>query len=299
MVEYVQTDVWVRFQRLRGHRCLYVCASDAHGTPTMLRAEQEGIAPEVLVERVTAEHARDFATYRISVDNYLTTHSPENEELTAELYRGSRPAVSSRARRSSRRYDEKRQMFLPDRYVNGTCPNCGAPDQYGDSCENCGATYSPLELKDAVSTVSGTTPTVRESEHLFLKLSAFEDELRRWVPEHVDAALARKLDEWFKAGAQGLGHLARRAVLRLPHSRRARQVLLRVVRRADRLHGELPEPVPARRHRLRRVLGRRRARTSSITSSARTSPTSTRCSGRRCSRAPATASRAACSCTAT
>ena len=167
---YVQTDIWVRFQRLRGHRCLYVCASDAHGTPTMLRAEQEGIAPEALVARVTAEHARDFATYRISVDNYLTTHSPENEELTTELYRRLAAGGFIARKTIKQAYDEQRQMFLPDRYVRGTCPNCGAPDQYGDSCENCGATYSPLELKDAVSTVSGTPPTVRESEHLFLKL---------------------------------------------------------------------------------------------------------------------------------
>jgi methionyl-tRNA synthetase len=197
---YVQTDVWVRFQRLRGQRCLYVCASDAHGTPTMLRAEQEGTTPEALVARVTAEHKRDFETYRIGVDNYLTTHSPENEELTALLY-GRLAAGGFIARATIKQaYDEKRQMFLPDRYVKGTCPNCGAADQYGDSCEVCGATYSPLELKDAVSTVSGTKPTVRESEHLFLKLSAFESELRGWVEGHVDETLARKLDEWFKAG---------------------------------------------------------------------------------------------------
>jgi methionyl-tRNA synthetase len=200
VLEHVQTDIWVRFQRLRGHRCLFVCASDAHGTPTMLRAEQEGITPEDLVARVTAEHERDFATYRISVDNYLTTHSPENEQLTAELYRRLAAGGFITRRTIKQAYDEKRQMFLPDRYVKGTCPNCGAPEQYGDSCEVCGATYSPLELKDAVSTVSGTKPTVRESEHLFLKLAAFEDELRRWVPEHVDQTLARKLDEWFKAG---------------------------------------------------------------------------------------------------
>ena len=197
---YVQTDIWVRFQRLRGHRCLYVCASDAHGTPTMLRAEREGTAPDTLVARVTAEHARDFATYRISVDNYLTTHSPENEELTTELYRRLAAGGFIVRRTIKQAYDEQRQMFLPDRYVRGTCPNCGALDQYGDSCEVCGTTYSPLELKDAVSTVSGTPPTVRESEHLFLKLSAFEGELKRWVPEHVDETLARKLDEWFKAG---------------------------------------------------------------------------------------------------
>jgi methionyl-tRNA synthetase len=200
LLGYIQTDIWVRFQRLRGHRCLYVCASDAHGTPTMLRAESEGISPDTLVARVTAEHARDFATYRISVDNYLTTHSPENEELTTELYNrlAARGFIARKTIKQA--YDEVRQMFLPDRYVRGTCPVCGKPDQYGDSCENCGATYSPLDLKDAVSTVSGTTPTVRESEHLFLKLDAFEPELRHWVDEHVDTVLARKLDEWFKTG---------------------------------------------------------------------------------------------------
>ena len=200
LLGYVQTDIWVRFQRLRGVRCLYVCASDAHGTPTMLRAEQEGVAPDVLVERVTAEHRRDFATFDISVDNYLTTHSPENEELTTGLYE--RLAANGFIGRKviKQAYDAERQMFLPDRYVRGTCPNCGAPDQYGDSCENCGATYSPLDLKDAVSTLSGTPPTVRESEHLFLKLGLFEKELHDWVNEHVDAALVRKLDEWFGAG---------------------------------------------------------------------------------------------------
>jgi methionyl-tRNA synthetase len=200
VLEYVQTDVWVRFQRLRGETCWYVCASDAHGTPTMLRAEQERIAPAELIKRVSADHRRDFATYRISVDNYITTHDPENEQMTAELYRrlAARGFIARKVVKQA--YDEERQMFLPDRYVRGTCPNCGTPDQYGDSCENCGATYSPLDLKDAVSTLSGTKPSARESEHLFLKLSSFEKELAEWVPKHVEATLARKLDEWFKAG---------------------------------------------------------------------------------------------------
>ena len=200
VVEYVQTDIWVRYQRLRGERCWYVCASDAHGTPTMLRAELEGIAPEELIKRVSAEHKRDFATFRISVDNYITTHDPENEELTTELYRrlAARDFIVRKVIKQA--YDLERQMFLPDRYVRGTCPHCGAADQYGDSCENCGHTYSPLDLKDAVSTLSGTKPAARESEHLFLRLDRFQDELRAWVPKHVDAALARKLDEWFDAG---------------------------------------------------------------------------------------------------
>ena len=200
LVEYVQTDIWVRFQRLMGNHCLYVCASDAHGTPTMLRAEQEGISAESLIERVSAEHRRDFATFRISVDNYLTTHAPENEELTTEIYRRLSTAGHISRKTIRQAFDDERKMFLPDRYVRGTCPVCDTPDQYGDSCENCGATYSPLELKDAISVVSGSKPSVRESEHLFFKLGDFETELRAWVPAHVDAALARKLEEWFKAG---------------------------------------------------------------------------------------------------
>ena len=200
LVEYVQTDVWVRYQRLRGRRCYYVCASDAHGTPTMLRAEQEGIRPDALIARISEEHRQDFATFRISVDNYLTTHAAENEELTGEMYRRLAAGGYIRRQTITQAYDEQKQMFLPDRYVRGTCPICNTADQYGDSCESCGATYSPLDLKDAVSVVSGTKPSVRKSEHLFFRLSAFEPQLRDWVPRHLDAALARKLDEWFSAG---------------------------------------------------------------------------------------------------
>ena len=200
LVEYVQTDVWARFQRLRGHRCIYICASDAHGTPTMLRAEEEGVAAEELIDRIAAEHRRDFERFRISVDNYLTTHAPENEALTAKIY--ARLMDAGHIGRSTIRqaYDEAKQMFLPDRYVRGTCPACGATDQYGDACENCSAIYSPLDLKDAVSVISGTAPSVRESEHLFFKLKHFEAELAEWVPDHVDPAMARKLEEWFRAG---------------------------------------------------------------------------------------------------
>jgi methionyl-tRNA synthetase len=200
MVEYVQADVWVRFQRMRGQECYFACASDAHGTPTMLRAEEEKTTPEALLDRVFKEHRRDFSAYRISVDNYLTTHAPENRELTYELY-GRLVERGFIARKTIKQaYDEVRGMFLPDRYVRGTCPNCNTPDQYGDSCEQCGAAYSPLDLKDAVSTVSGTPPSIRESEHIFFKLGEFTEELRAWVAGHVDASMARKLDEWFEAG---------------------------------------------------------------------------------------------------
>ena len=189
-------------------------------------------------------------------------------------------------------------MFLPDRYVRGTCPVCSTPDQYGDSCESCGATYSPLELKDAVSTVSGTPPTVRESEHLFLKLERFRGRAARvgaGARRRRARAQARRV---VQGGPQGLGHLARRALLRLPHSRRARQVLLRLVRRADRLHGELPESLPPRRHRLRRVLGRRQpARALSLHRQGH--PVLPRAVlARDAVGRAATASRAACSCTA-
>ena len=199
-VEYTQTDVWVRFQRMRGHRCIYVCASDAHGTPTMLRAQEAGIAPQALVEAVAAGHRRDFETFRISVDNYQTTHSAENRELTAKLYLRLKAAGHIHRRLIKQAYDEEQNLFLPDRYVRGECPACGAPDQYGDACEHCSANYTPMDMNNPVSVVSGTTPTVRESEHFFFRLGDFEEELRAWVPEHVDSSMVNKLDEWFQAG---------------------------------------------------------------------------------------------------
>jgi methionyl-tRNA synthetase len=202
MVEYVQTDIWVRFQRMRGHEVYFCCASDAHGTPTMLKAAEENTTPEALLERVYQEHRSDFEQFGISVDNYRTTHSPENLEATTELYRRLSDNGYISRRTISQAYDLERGMFLPDRYVRGTCPKCGAADQYGDSCEVCGSAYSPLDLKDAVSTVSGTKPTIRESEHLFLRLAEFESELREWVSRSLDAGMARKLDEWFDAGLQ-------------------------------------------------------------------------------------------------
>ena len=200
LVEYTQTDIWVRFQRMRGHHCIYVCASDAHGTPTMLRADEAGVAPEALVGEVAEGHRKDFESFRISVDNYQTTHSAENLELTREMYRRLKEKGYIDRRVITQAYDEQKRMFLPDRYVRGECPSCGAADQYGDACENCSATYAPMDLANPVSVVSGTTPSLRESEHFFFRLSAFEDELRAWVPEHVDASMVKKLDEWFQAG---------------------------------------------------------------------------------------------------
>ena len=200
LVEYTQTDIWARFQRMRGHRCIYICASDAHGTPTMLRAEEAGVAPETLAAEVAEGHRKDFESFRISVDNYQTTHSAENLKLTREMYRRLKENGYIDRRVITQAYDEQKHMFLPDRYVRGECPSCGAADQYGDACENCSATYAPMDLKNPVSAVSGSTPSLRESEHLFFRLSAFEEELREWVPKHVDASMVRKLDEWFREG---------------------------------------------------------------------------------------------------
>ncbi len=201
IVEYVQTDIWVRFQRMRGHDCLFIWASDAHGTPIMLKARQEGITPEQLIERVGAEQRRDFGEFDISYDNFHTTHSDENREVTYEIYR--RLVAGGHIRRETivQAYDEQAKMFLPDRYVRGTCPKCGALDQYGDSCEVCGATYTPADLLNAVSVVSGTAPVQKESEHLFFKLGNFEPMLRAWTgSERLQPAVAAKLGEWFGAG---------------------------------------------------------------------------------------------------
>jgi methionyl-tRNA synthetase len=201
LLEAVQTDIWVRFQKLRGHECYYVCADDTHGTPIMLKAQAEGITPEELIERVNRDHQRDLADMLIGFDNYGSTHSPENAALCREMYLALRDAGFIAKRSVRQAYDEQAQMFLPDRYVKGTCPNCGSPDQYGDSCEVCGATYAPSELKDPVSVVSGTTPVERESEHYFFELSAFEASLKAWVSSGaVRSNVAHKLEEWFSQG---------------------------------------------------------------------------------------------------
>jgi methionyl-tRNA synthetase len=201
ILEAVQTDVWVRFQRLRGHEAYYFCAEDAHGTPIMLKAESEGVTPEALIARVATEHRADYRDFLIQHDHFHSTHSVENRELTAELYRRL-DAGGHILRRSVRQaFDAEKQMFLPDRYVRGTCPVCGTKDQYGDSCENCGATYSPADLLDPVSVLSGTRPIERESEHLFFRLGQFEPMLREWTRSgSVQESVANKLDEWFAAG---------------------------------------------------------------------------------------------------
>ncbi len=203
LVEYIQTDIWVRFQKLRGHDCIYVCASDAHGTPIMLKARELGITPEALTEGYSKEFVDDFAGFRVEFDNYYTTHSPENEALVAGMYEALRQAGDIYTRTIEQSYDEKEGMFLPDRFVKGTCPRCKSQDQYGDACEVCGATYSPEDLIDPKSVLSGTTPVKRESEHHFFRLSDYEERLRRWMSDAtLDRNVVAKLEEWFEAGLQ-------------------------------------------------------------------------------------------------
>ncbi len=203
LVEYIQTDIWARFQKQRGHNCWYVCADDAHGTPIMLKARQEGITPESLIARVAEEHQADFAAFRVGFDNYHSTHSPENRHFANLIYERNRDAGHIARRAITQAYDPVEQMFLPDRFIKGECPKCGAPDQYGDNCEVCGASYSPSELKNPRSAVSGAVPEERASEHYFFRLGDFEDMLRAWTRGgSLQREVANKLDEWFQAGLQ-------------------------------------------------------------------------------------------------
>jgi len=203
LVEYIQTDIWARFQKMRGHNCWFVCADDAHGTPIMLRARQEGITPETLIARVAEEHQADFAAFRIGFDNYHSTHSTENQHYSALIYERNRDAGHIAKRTITQAYDPVEQMFLPDRFIKGECPKCGAADQYGDNCEVCGASYSPAELKNARSAISGAVPEQRESDHYFFKLGDFEEMLRNWTRGgSLQKEVANKLDEWFAAGLQ-------------------------------------------------------------------------------------------------
>jgi methionyl-tRNA synthetase len=203
LVEYIQTDIWVRFQKLRGHQCYYVCADDAHGTPIMLRAKKEGIEPEALIAQMHQEHQADFAEFAIGFDNYYSTHSPENRELASHIYLGLKAGGHIEQRSIHQFYDPEQQMFLPDRFIRGECPKCGAKDQYGDSCEVCGATYNPTELKNPVSAVSGATPIEKESEHFFVNLANFDSMLRQWTQSGaLQPEVTHKLNEWFEAGLQ-------------------------------------------------------------------------------------------------
>ena len=201
MIEYVQTDIWVRFQKLRGHDCIYVCADDAHGTPIMLRAQAEGITPQALIERMHGEHLRDFTDFCVDFDNFYSTHSEENRYFAEYIYAQLSAAGHIRTRVIKQAYDPKAEMFLPDRFIKGDCPNCGAGDQYGDNCENCGATYDPTELKNPVSVVSGEAPVEKDSEQYFFKLEDFEEMLKNWFAAgHVQTEIANKMNEWLDEG---------------------------------------------------------------------------------------------------
>ena len=200
LVEYVQTDIWVRFQRMRGHEVHYVGADDTHGTPIMLRAEKEGLTPKELIANVWKEHKRDFDNFLISFDNYYTTDSPENEKLSKDIYIKLRDAGLIEKRAIEQAYDPVKEMFLPDRFIKGECPKCGAKDQYGDNCEKCGATYSPTDLKNPFSVVSGATPIKKVSDHYFFKLSdpRCEAFLREWtqVKTPLQPEARNKMKEW-------------------------------------------------------------------------------------------------------
>ena len=201
LVEYIQTDIWVRFQKMRGHECYYVCADDAHGTPIMLRARQDGIEPEQLIDRMHAEHAGDFDDFLVNFDNYYTTPSDENKQIASTIYKRLKADGHIDVRTVRQAYDPEAEMFLPDRFIKGTCPKCGTEDQYGDNCEACGATYDSTELKNPKSVVSGATPIEKDSEQFFFKLGDFQDFLHEWLDAgHTQTEIANKQKEWFEEG---------------------------------------------------------------------------------------------------
>ena len=203
MLEYVQTDIWVRFQRHIGNTCHYVCADDAHGTAIMLRAEQEGITPEQLIANVKAEHEQDFSDFKVSFDNFYSTHSPENREFSEYIYKACEAKGHITSRTITQAFDPEKQLFLADRFIKGTCPKCKTPDQYGDNCEACGATYSPAELIEPKSAISGATPVQKDSTHLFFKLPDFENLLKDWTRSgSLQSEIANKLAEWLDSGLQ-------------------------------------------------------------------------------------------------
>lgn len=203
MLEHIQADVWVRYQRMRGHEIYFICADDAHGTPIMLKAEQLGITPEQLIASVQQEHKRDFAGFNISFDNYHSTHSPENRELSELIYQRLQNHGYIKTKIISQLFDPEKQMFLPDRFVKGTCPKCKSPDQYGDNCEVCSATYSPIELINPKSVISGATPIIKDSEHYFFDLPEFKSMLQEWIRSgSLQEQVANKMQEWFESGLQ-------------------------------------------------------------------------------------------------
>ena len=276
IMEYIQADIWVRFQRMRGHEVHFVGAEDAHGAPIMIAAEKAGKTPQQFIDEVHATRPRYLDGFLIGFDHWRTTDSPENVELSQSIYRALKREGLIDTRTIEQFYDPVKGMFLADRYIKGTCPKCGAKDQYGDDCEVCGSTYAPTDLIDPYSVLTGARPELRKSEHFFFRLSdpRCVEFLRRWTAadnRHGEKTLQpevyAKTQEWLGPDGKGpgrLGHLARRPVFRHPDSRRAGQVLLRVVRRADRLPGiaevlfrQRQGPGPRRKAHLRRVRQRR------------------------------------------
>ena len=203
LVEYIQTDFWVRFQKMRGNECVYVCADDTHGTPIMIRARKEGITPEELIARSHAEHLKDFTDFQINFDNYYTTNSPENKALSEQIYKAAESKGYITRKTTPQLYCEKCQMFLPDRFVKGVCPKCGAEGQYGDSCDKCGSTYAAEELGNPKCTTCGSSPVVKDSEHLYYELEPQHEYLENWIPSHTTSDVSNKLLEWFKEPLRG------------------------------------------------------------------------------------------------
>ena len=201
LVEYLQTDIWVRNQKMSGNTCYYICADDAHGTPIMLKAKELDIRPEELIQKTYQEHVKDFEDFGIEFDNYYTTHSEENREYSEFIYNSLKDNGDIKSQEIEQFYDESAKMFLPDRYIKGICPKCGAEDQYGDACEECGATYSPTELKKPISIISDTKPSTKKTEHFFFKLSNYTDYLKKWMKrDSVQSEIQNKLEEWLKDG---------------------------------------------------------------------------------------------------
>lgn len=203
LVEYLQTDFWVRFQKMRGHDCVYICADDTHGTPIMVRARKEGITPEELIAKSHEMHSKDFSDFGVAFDNYYTTNSPENKEFCLSIYKRMVEANALSSRMMPQMYCEHDSMFLPDRFIKGVCPKCGAEDQYGDSCDKCGTTYEPTDLIKPRCAVCGATPVIRDSEHLYFELEPQRDFLAKWLPEHTSSDVANKLMEWFGEPLRG------------------------------------------------------------------------------------------------
>ena len=203
LVEYIQTDFWVRFQKMRGHDCVYMCADDTHGTPIMIRANKEGITPEELIARSHATHLKDFTDFEVAFDNYYSTNSPENKALSEQFFAAMEKSGGVTKRTTPQLYCEHCKMFLPDRFVKGVCPKCGAENQYGDSCDKCGATYAAEELGHPVCTTCGGTPVVKDSEHLYFELEPQHDYLQKWIPDHTTSDVSNKLLEWFNEPLRG------------------------------------------------------------------------------------------------